>query len=204
MSNSTPLIDLPDSILGERVLLRSYRIEDADLYLDALSEGREHLVRWLPWAEVEPSLEGARRYLRRTQANFILREDLTMGIFEQRSGRLLGGTGLHRINWEARAFEIGYWLRASAEGHGYMQETVRLLTALAFTRLDANRVEIRVDTQNARSIRVAERAGFVFEGTLRNPLLNSEGSPRSLNVYSLIPEDFARLDWARDAADALR
>ena len=58
-------------------------------------------------------------------------------------GGLLGGTGLHRIDCELRRFEIGFWIRASAEGQGYVSEAVQAMTALAFDQLDARRVQIR-------------------------------------------------------------
>ena len=79
-----------------------------------------------------------------------------------------------------------------------MQETVRLLTRLAFDDLQANRVEIRMDTRNVRSQRVPERLGFVFEGTLRRAgELDESGRPADRHVYALIREDFELLDWAR-------
>jgi hypothetical protein len=44
---------------------------------------------------------------------------------------------------------------------------VRALARLAFDTLDARRVEIRMDDNNASSWRVAERAGFTLEALLR-------------------------------------
>ena len=77
-----------------------------------------------------------------------------------------------------------------------MQETVRLLTRLAFGQLAANRVSIRMDPRNGRSQRVAERAGFIFEGTLRNVTLDASGAPSDRHIYALTPETYARLAWA--------
>ena len=57
------------------------------------------------------------------------REDLTFALFERKTGRFLGATGLHRPNWEARIFEIGYFQRTSAVGHGFMTEA--LISAIA-------------------------------------------------------------------------
>ena len=76
-------------------------------------------------------------------AHWLLRDDMMLSIWEQESGRYLGGVGLHPHDWEIGYFEIGYWVRASAEGHGYIAETVRLLTDYAFDTLKANRLEIR-------------------------------------------------------------
>ncbi|MGH2616717.1 MAG: GNAT family N-acetyltransferase, partial [Thermomicrobiales bacterium] len=102
-------------------------------------------------------------------------------------------TGLHDPNWELRSFEIGYWLRANAVGHGYMTETVRVLVDFAFGQLQARRIEINCDTHNERSRNVAERAGFILEGRLRNAMLTPQGEPGDWLVYSLIPEDWERM-----------
>ena len=171
------LIDLPERLDGARVRVRPYQPDDAQALWEAVDESRDHLSPWLAWVAKYQTMDDARMTIARAQARWLLREDLTVGIFELASGRLLGGSGLHRINWEIRAFEIGYWLRRSAEGNGYAQEAVRLLTGVAFGALGANRVEIRMHTAKTRSRQVAERLGYVFEGTLRNSMPDVNGHP---------------------------
>ena len=70
---------------------------------------------------------------------------------------------------------------------------MRLLTRLAFEDLEARRVEISCDPRNDRSRRVAERLGFVLEGRLRSIMLDTAGQPRDQLVFSLIPDDYARV-----------
>ena len=63
-----------------------------------------------------------------------------------------------------RRFEIGCWIRASAQGQGDVSEAVQALTRMAFSELQARRVEIRMDEKTQRSRAVAERCGFELEG----------------------------------------
>lgn len=193
--SSRILIELPDHLDGPRVRVRPYRAEDASQVWEAVEESREHLAPWLPWVRHYRSPEDARAFVARAAAWWLLREDLVVGIFERETGRLLGGSGLHRIDWDLRTFEIGYWLRRTAEGRGYMRESVQLLTRLAFDTLAANRVTITMDTRNDRSRAVAAGLGFVHEGTLRNSLPDPDGRPRDIHVYALIPEDYRILPW---------
>lgn len=195
MSASPILTPLPDQLTGPHVLVRPFREGDAQSLWEAVDESREHLRPWLPWVDVYSSVADARISIARFQARWLLREDLVVGVFEHGSGRLLGGSGLHRIDWEARTFEIGYWLRSSAEGRGYMSEAVQLLTILAFDHLQGNRVEIRMDTRNGRSRRIPERLGFVHEGTLRDNALAVDGSLRSSHIYALTADDYRALEW---------
>ena len=190
------LIALPDELDGPRVRLRPYCPDDAVALWEAVQESREQLAPWMPWVHDYQALDDAREFVIRAQARWQLREDLGVAIVERATGRLLGGSGLHRMNWPLRTFEIGYWLHAGAEGHGFVSEAVQLLTRLAFDTLDANRVEIRMDTRNERSRRVAERLGFVLEGTLRRVAADVQGRPTDIHVYALLPDEYWRLPWA--------
>ncbi len=162
---------------------------------DAVEESRQHLAAWVPWVHKLQSLDDERAAIIRMRAHWMLREDLTVGIFDRGTGRYLGGSGLHRINWDLRIFEIGYWIRVTAEGRGYVTEVVQLLTRLAFDRLAANRVEIYVDPHNVRSLKVPERLGFVLEGTLRRSRPGPDGRPQDRRVFALVREDYLRLAW---------
>jgi ribosomal-protein-serine acetyltransferase len=190
---STPpyrtLIPLFEELRGERVVVRPYRESDAQALFDAIAESRDHLRPWLPFADEPQTADESRHWIIQQVAKWILRDDLTLSIWEQATDRYLGGTGLHPRDWEIGYFAIGYWIRASAEGHGYVTESVRLLTDYAFDNLKANRLEIRCDELNVRSAAIPKRLGYVLEGRLRNHLAKLDGRLRTTLVFSLIPED---------------
>lgn len=144
----------------------------------------------MPWAQTEPSLLQSESECRRMHGRFLLREELAMLMFERRAdgseGGFVGGTGLHRIDWAQRHFEIGYWCRTSQQRRGYVAEAVRAVTRCAFDRLQAQRVEIRMDEGNERSRSVAERAGFRLEGVLRGDSLTPSGELRDTRVYARV------------------
>lgn len=196
MSEVSPInIEVPETIEGPRILLRRVAADDAPAITEAVLESLDTLRPWMPWAHSATIPEDIRGWVARAQAAWPLRDSLEMLIVERATGRLLGNAGLPRLSWRVRSFEIGYWLRTSAEGHGYMREAVQLLTRVAFQRLGANRVEIRIDPSNERSLNVAKRLGFVFEGTLRNIGLDAHGRLLDRSVFSLTPEDYRLLDW---------
>jgi ribosomal-protein-serine acetyltransferase len=198
-SSPSPLpIDLPERVEGERVVLQPYRPEDAPALWEAIEESREHLAPWMPWVHETHSINDVREFIVRARARWLLREDLTIGIFERSTGRYLGGSGLHRFDWSIRSFEIGYWIRRTAEGRGFVREAVQLLTRLAFDMLGANRVEIRMDPRNVRSRNVAEHLGYVLEGNLRNCSTDTAGLPADRHVFALTPADYRALDWTTE------
>jgi len=184
------LIDIPERLDGERVvLLAPHPGLGAELAI-VVTQSLSHLRPWMAWAQDAPTPESAEQVVRRMQVDFIARRDLAFQLYARRAdgsaGRLLGGTGLHRIDWDVRSFEVGYWIRPEAAGQGYVSDAVRTLLALAFGRLAARRVEIRCDTRNQRSRAVAQRCGFELEGVLRNHALGVDGHPRDTAVYARI------------------
>ena len=185
------LIDIPERLDGERTVLLMPRAGVGAELAVVITQAISHLRPWMPWAQEAPTAESSEMVVRRMQADFIARRDLCFHIYARRPdgspGRLLGGTGLHRMDWTVRKFEIGYWIRPEAAGQGHVSEAVRLLTVLAFGPLDARRVEIRCDARNIRSRAVAERCGFELEGILKNDALGMDGQPRDTCVYSRIP-----------------
>jgi len=184
------LIDVPERIESERLVLRVPRAGDGSRVNAAIGVSHAELLPWMPWAGTMPSVDESEAHCRRQQARFLLREDFVFLMFERDAGdgegELVGGTGLHRIDWTLRKFEIGYWRKSGCEGRGLVTEAVRAVSRLAFDTLGARRVEIRMDDNNAASWRVAERAGFTLEALLRFDAATPSGEPRSTRIYSRV------------------
>ena len=185
------LLDLPDELVGPRVLIRPPRPGDGAAVWEAVEESREQIAPWLPWVEKTLGPADCEAAARRGAARWQTREDLMVSVWEKATGHYLGGSGLHRIDWGVPAFEIGYWLRTSVWGQGYISETVRVLCRFAFETLGACRVEIRCDRRNERSIAVPLRQGFVQEATLRNHCRDGHGDLQDTLIFAMTPEDYA-------------
>ena len=183
-------IGLPERLLGRRVVVRPYEISDAKAVKEAVEESRESLRPWMPWWDTHKTFEESVDFCVRSKARWLLRENMNVGIWERDGGRYLGGSGYHDPDWKARKFELGYWIRTSAEGRGYVSEAVKVLTRSAFEQMGANRVEIRCDVRNERSRRVAERCGYALDGTLRRDTLTTSGELRDTHVFSMLREEY--------------
>ncbi len=183
------LIPLFQELKGERVLVRPYQESDAQSLFEAIAESREHLRPWEPFADAHQTIEESRDLILRWMAQWILREYLSVGLWDSSTQRYLGCSSLRPHNWDFGFFEIGYWIRASATGQGYMTEAVKLLVEYAFTHLHAQRVQIRCNERNERSAAVARRLGFIQEGRLRNHARTHLGELRTTLVFALTPED---------------
>jgi RimJ/RimL family protein N-acetyltransferase len=100
----------------------------------------------------------------------------------------VGFAAFVRLSLEGAEGEIGYVIAPEARGRGLATRCVRLLTRWGFDRLGLRRIELRIDPRNAASSRVAERAGFTFEGILRSVAFK-EGLRTDLAVWSRLSHE---------------
>lgn len=160
------LRDVPEAFTTPRLLIRCPRPGDGTVVNAAIVESIDRFRPWFPWADPVPSVDETEENLQRARAKFLERSDLRLLVFERASGVFVGSSGLHRINWDVPKFEIGYWIRTAFEGQGLMSEAVAGITHFAFDTLQARRVEIVCDAQNARSIAIPVRLGFTREALI--------------------------------------
>jgi RimJ/RimL family protein N-acetyltransferase len=91
------------------------------------------------------------------RAEFVVTETAT----GERLGRI--GLGLHPPG----AAEIGYWTGASTRQRGVATHAARAICGWGFTTLGLDIIEWHAEVGNLASRRVAEKAGFLVEATLR-------------------------------------
>ena len=187
------LLDLPDSFETERLLIRAPHVGDGKPMNEALVESIDSLKRWLPmpWTQNIQTVAETEELVRRWVGKWMLREDLRLGLFRKTDSFYVGQCGLHRIDWEVMRFEIGYWVRTSLEGQGYIREAVAGVTGFAFDILRAERIEIRCESLNERSAAVARRAGYSLDGALRNSDTTADKSALcDMLVFSMLRAEY--------------
>lgn len=180
------LLSMPESFESRRLLIRAALWGDGAAVNEAVRESTAELSPWMPWAQHIPSVEESEASIRKSRLQFLERKDIRLLLVNKKTGLLVGSSGLHRIDWQVRKFEIGYWVRTSCAGQGYITEAVRAIADFAVQELQAARLEIRCDSRNTQSARVAERAGFTLEGILRNDKLDVQGALRDTMIYSKV------------------
>lgn len=179
------LLDFPDTIETERLLIRGPRPGDGPAFNAAILDSLDGINTWLGfYRDGPPSVDDSESLMRREHAKFMARENLMLLIFLKHDGTLVAASGLHP-RWNVPMFEIGYWCRTPYSGHGYVTEAVSAETEFAFTYLKACRVYIRCDTKNAASAAVARRAGFTLEATLHWDSRGPDGALRDTHVFAL-------------------
>lgn len=112
------------------------------------------------------------------------------------NGRCVGFGLINHVNHAHRLANLGYWVRSDAVGRGWATAMTRMLAEFGFRHLGLTRLELVIEPDNVASQRVAEKAGAVREGRLRNRLV-VDGRPRDAFMYGLVPPGAAVRKSAR-------
>ncbi|GAA2206459.1 hypothetical protein GCM10009850_019170 [Nonomuraea monospora] len=106
-------------------------------------------------------------------------------------GLIVGAISLFKTSWSAGTTEVGYGVHPLYRGRGFATEAVRGLTAWAFDTLGLRRVDLTARLDNLASLRVACKAGFTWEGVLRDAVLDEDGA-HDLVILGLLRQDRRR------------
>ena len=100
--------------------------------------------------------------------------------------KAVGSIGVFRQeNIHRRTAELGYYVAEEYWGKGIMTEAVIQICKYVFDRSDIIRIYAEPFAHNAASCRVLEKAGFQYEGTLRNNAVKN-GKVIDMKMYSLL------------------
>ncbi|WP_236831027.1 GNAT family N-acetyltransferase [Blastococcus sp. KM273128] len=168
---------------GRRVRLRPWRTQDAPAVLAACQD--PEIQRWtqvpVPYgpADAEEFVTGIAP---RTWAE----GGALFAVVRPGDDALVGSTGLFPP--VDGVGELGYWTVPGQRGQGLTAEALRLLADWSLDVVGLHRVELLVDPANTASRRVAERAGFVAEGTVRQRFLH-RGRPSDVVLHARLAGD---------------
>lgn len=99
--------------------------------------------------------------------------------------RAVGSIGAFRqSNIHRQTAELGYYLAEEYWGQGIMSEAIRQLCRLIFENTDILRIYAEPFSYNTGSRRALEKAGFCYEGTMKNNAVKN-GKVLDMALYSL-------------------
>lgn len=188
---------IPDTVIGDRVLLRTWRQSDVADLARLVARNLDHLSPWMPWAiQDQPDLDERRAIKAEWEEGRLAGGDAYYGVFVD--GVAVGGTGLHR-RVGPDGLEIGYWIDRDHTRRGLASEAVRVLTDAAFGLDWVQAVEVHHDVANLASGGVPPKVGYrMVQDRLRRPLAPGElGVER---VWRVTREEWARLSARVKAA----
>ncbi|MEZ5306804.1 MAG: GNAT family protein [Pyrinomonadaceae bacterium] len=169
-------------------LVYPFEIYASELHA-VVAESNDYLSEWLPWAIKDFSLDNALSQIR--YMNEACSKNQSLWTLIKYKGAVVGGIGLNRFDPGSMTTDIGYWLEEKSQHKGIITRACAAMIEYTFADLGFNRIELRTAAENKRSVAVAERLGFVHEGTLRQAEV-LHNVFRSLELYALVKEDWLK------------
>jgi RimJ/RimL family protein N-acetyltransferase len=171
-------------VIGERLYLRPLEpAQDNHLYSTWLNN--EDIRRWF---SVYPTSDArGKERLENLYKDF---RHILFGVVLKSDNTLIGLVGLKDINVLNQSAEFYVIIGdPAAWGKGYGTEATKLMVRYGFMELNLNRIQTQDMDENIGGQRADEKAGFKYEGTLRE-VIPRFGKFHDVRVYSLLRHEY--------------
>ncbi len=172
----------------ERLTLRLIIADDAPEVFALRTDDR--VLRYIGKEKLK-DLDEAKALIESRNSGIGKNEAILWGITLKEENKVIGSICLFNISKEHCRGEIGYELHPDLHGKGLMQEAITAALDYAFNTMKLHTLAANVAPENAASIKVLERNGFMKEAHFRENFF-FKGEFLDTAVYSLINPHKAR------------
>jgi RimJ/RimL family protein N-acetyltransferase len=151
--------------------LRPWVATDADALIRAFADPD---IRFWHMRELVDQDE-ARTWIASWRDRWHAETDGGWAVTDSETGDLLGQVALRMVELEFGQGQITYWVLPTRRRRRVATRAVRRVARWALDDLGLHRLIVQHSVANEASCRVAEKAGFAFEGTMRGHLLHADG-----------------------------
>ncbi|MBS6847213.1 MAG: GNAT family protein [Oscillospiraceae bacterium] len=165
--------------------IRKWKLSDAKDLASVISNKKiqDNLRDGLPYPYTE---QDATDYI---SAMLSEDENKTLAFAITIDNKAIGSIGAFRQkNIHRHTAEIGYYIAEEYWGKGLMTEAVKQICSYIFDKSNIVRIYAEPFSYNKASCRVLEKAGFLYEGTLRSNAIKN-GKTIDMLMYSRLKTD---------------
>lgn len=165
--------------------IRKWKLSDAKDLASVISNKKiqDNLRDGLPYPYTE---QDATDYI---SAMLSEDENKTLAFAITIDNKAIGSIGAFRQkNIHRHTAEIGYYIAEEYWGKGLMTEAVKQICSYIFDKSNIVRIYAEPFSDNKASCRVLEKAGFLYEGTLRSNAIKN-GKTIDMLMYSRLKTD---------------
>lgn len=95
----------------------------------------------------------------------------------------IGTCGFHCWSKKGNCVDIGYDLQEEYWGNGIMTEALKVIISFCINKMGVHRINAHISVDNARSIHLTQKLGFVFNG--KTKMYSFRGKEYLHNIYTL-------------------
>lgn len=164
-----------------RLILRPLKLSDAENYSSVWAK---HPKVWEPPFSTEQTDSLRKRILQYDRADCY-----DWGIALKTSDTIIGEIFTVNNDEKMLSCEMVYGMAEKHRNNGYTSEALACVLKYLLLEVGYNRIQAGHLADNPASGRVMEKAGMVYEGTLRQDNRNDDGVLTDSRIYSMIRDD---------------
>ncbi|MCX4906440.1 GNAT family N-acetyltransferase [Streptomyces sp. NBC_00878] len=177
---------------GYGLSLRAWDAEaeaDVEAWLRGCSD--PEFKRWNTPLKALDDRDGARESLRARAKAAAEGAAASFRVTDPESGATLGHIGVNDIDHVIRVARVGYWVLPEARGRQVATRALAVAGRWAFDGLGLHRLELGHALGHDASCRIAERCGFLYEGTLRGAMFEAgqQDAFRDVHLHARLATD---------------
>ena len=171
----------------ERLILRQYRLEDANDLVEGLNN--LNVKRWLAGAPYTYTKDDALYFINKSIENNLY----NFAIVLKNENKVIGGTQLTDINLNNGTAGGGIWINEAYWGHGYGTEAFGARIKYAFEVLGLRRLENGYFNGNEKSHKMQLRFGYKDEGIRRQRFVSkASGKIEDEYITGLLKDEWIK------------
>lgn len=175
------------TIIGKLITLRQIKKSDAE---SIQKHANDKLVsRYMICLPFPYKIEDAYDWIKNCHRVNRTKSNIMWGIQDNATGEIIGGMGLHRIDFHNKNAETGYWIGRKYWRQGFMTEAVKLLLKYSFKELKLVRIFAVCMHNNDGSMAVLNKIGFTKEGILRKTIYKNRRW-YDLHSFGILKEEY--------------
>jgi len=175
-------------LVGPRILLRKLRRLDAPALAKAAHDREIYRNTWIPFPY---TLDDAYDFIKKAEKFWEEGTAYPFTIVWKETGEIAGGIGLQILSRRHASAELGYWIARKRRRQGVVSEAIALTLAWGFEDLKLHRIQAHVIEGNEASVGVLNKAGFTYEGIVRDGMKH-HGRWKNLHRFSMLKGDWKR------------
>ena len=182
---------------NERVLLRAIREDDFE---NLLSFSLNEPEIWNYGLVTAAGKENLRKYIYTAVTNMNNKKEYPFIVFDKKANAYAGSTRFYDIQQPWFTAQLGYtWYGKEFQRTGLNRHCKFLILTYVFEEWGLERLELRADATNAKSIAAMKAIGCVEEGILRNHMPTASGGRRDSIIFSIL-----KTEWFESVRELLQ
>ena len=174
-------------IKTRRLILRPSKFEDAAEMVELLNDPL--VTRYTAHVPCPYTSKDAKNFLKylKKQESLPSSTILDFRVVLRRSGKVIGGIGLMKIDRLTGKADVGYFFGRDYWRQGYGTEALKALIKIAFTKLKLQRIEAPIYKENIASQLLVKKLGFEKEGIRKRASRSlATGVLHDVVIYALL------------------